>query len=66
VRAPKPCDCGGPPPEVRRALDLLLVRIGSWTHSRWDQHLRYEFGDEFANKVINWLTAHADIPEPKR
>lgn len=34
------------------ALAFLLTRIGSWTDARWDQHLRHEFGDEFAGPVI--------------
>ena len=30
----------------------LLVRIGSWTDARWDQHLRDEFGDMDADETI--------------
>lgn len=37
---------------IETALTFLLTRIGSWTNSRWDQHLRAEFGDEFAGPVI--------------
>lgn len=37
------------------ALAFLLTRIGSWTHARWDQHLRDEYGDEKAQPVIDWL-----------
>lgn len=37
---------------VETALAFLLTRIGSWTNARWDQHLRYEFGDTLANQMI--------------
>lgn len=40
---------------VERALCFLLIRIGSWTNARFDQHLRHEFGDEFADDVMAWL-----------
>jgi hypothetical protein len=36
-------------------LHWLLVSIGSWTHARFDQHLRYEFGDEAADACLAWL-----------
>src|SRR5262245_30330064 len=35
-----------------KAIRYLLVRIASWTSSRWDQHLRYEFGDEEGGSMI--------------
>lgn len=41
------------PTEMWRMLDFLLTRIGSWTNARWDQHLRYEYGDEKAGPVID-------------
>lgn len=44
-------------PRAREALENLLVRIGSWTPARWDQHLRYDVGDEVANEIIAWLEA---------
>lgn len=37
---------------VEAALAFLLTRIGSWTDARWDQHLRHEFGDEAAGRMI--------------
>lgn len=45
---------------LREALPLLgflLLRIGGWTQARWDQHLRYEFGDDVAGPVIVWLNS---------
>ena len=42
---------------MAEALQFLLPRIGSWTNARWDQHLRYEFGDERAGPMITALTA---------
>lgn len=39
----------------RKMLALLLLRIGSWTNARYDQHLRFEFGDENAEKFLRWL-----------
>lgn len=44
-----------PGPTVRMAVAFLLTRIGSWTHARWDQHLRNEVGDEAANEAIEWI-----------
>ena len=49
------------PPTVRLALDFLLTRIGSWTHARWDQHLRSEIGDVSADAVIEWIVENLDI-----
>lgn len=43
--------------EAAEALRFLLTRIGSWTNARWDQHLRYEFGDERAERMIAALDA---------
>lgn len=40
---------------VKRGLEFLLIRIGSWTSARYDQHLRHEMGDEAADEVIAWL-----------
>lgn len=40
--------------QARLDLAWLLTRIGSWTNARADQHLRYEFGDERADAVIEW------------
>lgn len=37
------------------ALAHLLVRIGSWTSSRWDQHVRHEYGDEVAEDLDRLL-----------
>ena len=46
---------------VKPALQFLLTRIGSWTHARWDQHLRDEFGDEKAAQAIQWIEAMFDV-----
>ena len=46
---------------VKPALQFLLTRIGSWTHARWDQHLRHEFGDEKAEQAIRWIEATFDV-----
>ena len=43
------------PENVRDAIIHLFLGIGSWTHSRWDQHLRNEYGDEKTDKVIRWM-----------
>ena len=52
---------------VPEALQFLLPRIGSWTDSRWDQHLRYEFGDERAAPMIAALNAMlAAAPSPEQ
>lgn len=49
---------------AKKHLRFLLVRIGSWTEARWDQHLRYEFGDEATNETIAWLReAGFDVDE---
>lgn len=41
--------------EMARALRYLLGRYASFTTSRWDQHLRWEFGDEVAEPMIDSL-----------
>jgi hypothetical protein len=46
-----PCSSCGP----LTALAFLLTRIGSWTTSRWDQHVRDEFGDEVADDLRRLL-----------
>lgn len=40
---------------AKKHLRFLLVRIGSWTSARWDQHLRFEFGDKKTDETIAWL-----------
>lgn len=49
---------------ARTALAFLLVRIGSWTSARWDQHVRTEFGDDIADALIKMLDS-AEIPIEK-
>lgn len=44
------------PESVRPMLNWLLLRIGGWTQSRWDQWLRWEYGDERAEAAIQWLS----------
>jgi hypothetical protein len=46
-------------------LKFLLVRIGSWTSARWDQHLRFEFGDDATNRFIEWLKPLGLVQEKK-
>jgi hypothetical protein len=47
----RPCPrCG-----ARTAVAFLLLRIGSWTNARFDQHVRHEFGDEIADALHEWL-----------
>lgn len=41
----------------KRSFARLLVRIGSWSGARWDQHLRYDSGDEDADAIIAWARA---------
>lgn len=38
-----------------RALSEILLKIGSWTSSRWDQWLRHEIPDDVAYDTIAWL-----------
>jgi len=42
-------------------IQKILNRVGSWTTSRWDQHLRYDIGDEAANKVLDVVAALAAV-----
>ena len=51
------------PEDVREAIIHLFLSIGSWTHSRWDQHLRHEYGDEKTDKVISWFIAEGILYE---
>lgn len=51
------------PEEVRDGVVHLFLSIGSWTNSRWDQHLRYEYGDEKTDKIIQWLIAEGILYE---
>ena len=55
LAGPSPVDA---PPEVSRALARLLIRIGSWTSARFDQHIRHELADERADAVLAWLGGH--------
>lgn len=41
----------------RLAVGYLLTRIGSWTSSRFDQHLRHDVGDRDADAILVWLSA---------
>lgn len=56
---PKPEARGVVDVDATEALRFLLDRIGSWTNARWDQHLRHEFGDDRATKMIAALTEAA-------
>ena len=53
----------GVPEEVRDGIVHLFLSIGSWTNSRWDQHLRYEYGDEKTDKIVQWLIAEGILYE---
>ena len=47
----------------RTAFAKMLCFISSWTSARYDQHLRYDVGDEDADAIINWLHAEGINPE---
>ena len=47
----------------REAARKVLLKIGSWTSSRFDQHLRYEVGDEDADAVLRALNVLGVLPE---
>ena len=51
------------PEDVREAIIHLFLSIGSWTSSRWDQHLRHEYGDDKTDKIISWLIAEGILYE---
>jgi hypothetical protein len=40
---------------ARTAIAFLLTRIGSWTNARWYQHVRFEYGDDVADVLIDKL-----------
>lgn len=46
------------PRRPERLLAWMLVRVGSLTHARFDQHLRHEFGDQATNDLLEWLKRH--------
>jgi hypothetical protein len=46
------------PRPVAHGIAWLLIKIGSWSHSRFDEHLRYEFGDAFTDEAMAWLGKH--------
>jgi len=46
-----------------RMLEMLLVRIGSWTNARWDQWVRYEAGDDAADELEAWLLERGVDPK---
>lgn len=43
----------------KAAVLTMLQRIGSWTAARWDQHLRYDVGDEDTDVILKW--AHEQL-----
>ena len=45
------------PGELPLMLGLLLLKLAQHTEATWEQHLRYEFGDERAEPVINSVKA---------
>lgn len=51
------------PEDVRDGVIHLFLSIGSWTNSRWDQHLRYEYGDEKTDTIVQWLIAEGILYE---
>jgi hypothetical protein len=63
LRHPDPF--GGAPCEVEEGIQYLLRHIGSLGDARWDQRLRYEFGDEKAEVTIRWLENNLGIKPDK-
>jgi coenzyme F420-reducing hydrogenase gamma subunit len=57
-------DTADPPLTARQrfGLRMVLLRVCSWTSARYDQHLRYEIGDQDADAVISWLERHGLDP----
>lgn len=64
VPEPRPSEqhaCGpaptvpAPGDQVIDGLAWILLRVGSWTAARFDQHLRDEFGDGLAGELLRWL-----------
>ncbi len=54
-------DC---PRRPEKTLAWILIHIGSLTSSRFDQHLRYQFGDVATNDLLEWLERNAvEIPQ---
>jgi hypothetical protein len=51
----------------REAICRILNRVGSWTTARFDQHLRYDVGDEDANEILSFLDreAHVELDRDK-
>ena len=49
--------------ETKHAIRFLLTRIGSWTHARWDQHLRHEVGDDRAKIAIDYIEEVFSVKE---
>lgn len=45
-------------------LNWLLYSISSWTTARWDQHLKFEFGDERAHSLIDFLINECGVDDP--
>ena len=41
-------------------LTTVLHRISSWTCSRFDQHLRFEVGDDATDALLDWLAEHVN------
>lgn len=62
VPAPEPRSPALLSARQREGLATVLTRIGSWTNARWDQHLRFEVGDEDADAIVAWLAAREVFP----
>jgi hypothetical protein len=45
----------------REAICRILNRVGSWTTARFDQHLRWDLGDEDTNEILSFLDREAHI-----
>lgn len=47
----------------REAARKVLLRIGSWTHARFDQHLRDEISDEDADAILRAFESLGVLPK---
>jgi hypothetical protein len=54
------------PRAPEKALAWLLERIGSWSNARFDQHLRYNFGDQATEDFLTWLDRNGVERPPTR
>lgn len=48
-------------PLQRRAMRAVLIKVGSWTHARFDQHLRNDVGDAEADAIMKWVESELGL-----